>query len=111
MNGGNLFAGIPKQLPQELFEQLHAGSGVRIERIVSQGHTSPPGGQWYDQPADEWVVLLAGQARILFDDPRREVSLTAGDWLLIPAHARHRVMHTSADHPCVWLAVHMPSGA
>ncbi len=111
MTSGNLFAGIPEQLPHELFEQLHTGRGVRIERIVSQGHTSPPGGQWYDQPGDEWVTLLSGEARILFDDPRREVSLTAGDWLLIPAHARHRVTHTIADQPCVWLAVHLPRQA
>ena len=111
MNAGNLFAGIPQPLPQELFEQLHASAGVRVERVVSQGHTSPAEGQWYDQPGDEWVVLLTGQATILFDDPRREVSLVTGDWLLIPTHARHRVTRTSSDQPCIWLAVHLPSEA
>lgn len=108
MNHGNLFAGIPQSLPSELFDSLHAAGGIRIERIVSQGHTSPPEGQWYDQPADEWVSLLTGQATILFDDPRRELALSPGDWLLIPAHARHRVVQTSHQPPCVWLAVHLP---
>ena len=109
MTSGNLFTAIPTPLPAELVQQLHVGHGVRIERIVSQGHTSPPEGQWYDQDADEWVALLTGDATILFDNPRREVTLAAGDWLLIPAHACHRVTHTSADQPSVWLAVHLPA--
>ena len=36
-------------------------SGIRIERIVSRGHTSPPD-FWYDQPQAEWVIVLAGSA-------------------------------------------------
>ena len=113
MNAGNVYAGIhqqlPDELPDELLEQLYASAGLRIERIVSRGQPSPAEGHWYDQSGDEWVVLLSGHAKILFDDPRREVSLVAGDWLLIPAHARHRVTHTRCDPPCIWLAVHLPS--
>ena len=44
----NLFAGIPAELPQELFQTLLATPGLRIERIVSLGHASPEG-FWYDQ--------------------------------------------------------------
>lgn len=46
-----------------MFPNPHAGAGVRVERIVSQGHVTPPG-QWYDQDWDEWVSLLSGAARL-----------------------------------------------
>ncbi len=100
----NIFA-IPATLPaEELAEPLHAGDGVLIERIISCGQTSPPG-FWYDQDRDEWVVLLQGRAEISWEDGRR-TKLTAGDWLFLPAHEKHRVDFTSAAPPCVWLAVH-----
>ena len=44
----NLFARLPLPGGDEGFETLAASAGVRIERIVSHGHTSPPNG-WYDQ--------------------------------------------------------------
>lgn len=78
--------------------------GTRVERIVSTGQTTPPG-QWYDQPGDEWVALLAGRATLRFDGGA-VVELAPGEWLLIPAHVRHRVESTSVDPPCIWLAVH-----
>ena len=77
---------------------------ARLERIVSTGQSTPPG-TWYDQPGDEWVALLAGRATLRFEDGGL-VELAPGDWLLIPAHERHRVEATSAEPPCVWLAVH-----
>ena len=77
--------------------------GLRIERIVSEGHVSPEG-FWYDQDEPEWVALLQGTAELEFEDGRR-YPMGAGDWLAIPAHERHRVAHTSSDPPCIWLAV------
>lgn len=88
-------------------EELFASGGVRIERILSCGHTSPAQG-WYDQVQDEWVALLQGEARLQFERSA-EVKLAAGDWLLIRAHQRHRVSYTSTQPPCVWLAVHVPA--
>jgi len=86
----------------ELFETILSGpDGLRVERIVSWGQVTPPG-QWYDQPDDEWVMVLEGEARLAWDDGR-EVTLTKGDQLFLPAHKRHRVTHTS--RPCLWLAV------
>jgi len=32
--------------------------------------------------------------------------LRPGDWVAIPAHARHRVAWTDPDQPTVWLALH-----
>jgi len=89
---------------RETVDLLLDRPGARVERIVSTGQATPPG-QWYDQPGDEWVALLAGRATLRLGDGAL-VDLSPGDWLLIPAHLRHRVEATSADPPCVWLAVH-----
>ena len=104
----NIFAEIPEQLPQELIEEIACGEQVRIERIVSKGHVSPPG-FWYDQEDDEWVILLAGEARLLFEDGDKPVSLRSGDHMLIPAHSRHRVIWTHPDQRTIWLAVWLRS--
>jgi cupin 2 domain-containing protein len=103
MNGGNLRAGIPAALPDELVSLLASGTGVRIERIVSRGHTSPPG-FWYDQDQHELVLLVAGGARLELDGVG-ERALGAGDWLELPAHLRHRVVWTAPHEDTVWLAV------
>ena len=80
---------------------------MRIERIVSNGQASPTG-FWYDQPDDEFVVLLTGTARLRFEDGDVTLDMTPGDWVEIAAHVRHRVESTQADPPTVWLAVHRP---
>src|SRR5205807_9641811 len=79
-------------------------AGLRIERIVSLAQESPPG-FWYDQPQAEWVLLLAGAARLRFADEDEERALGPGDWVHIAAHRRHRVAWTDPEHPTVWLAV------
>ena len=103
---GSLFGVSAARADRETVDVLLDRPGARIERIVSTGQTTPPG-QWYDQPADEWVALLAGRATLRLEGGAL-VELAPGDWLLIPAHVRHRVEATSADPPCVWLAVHLP---
>ena len=105
MQRGTLLDPRSARPDQEVADVLVNRPGARIERIVSTGQTTPAG-QWYDQQADEWVALLAGRAKLRFDDGAF-IELSPGDWLLIPAHARHRVEATSADPPCVWLAVHL----
>jgi cupin 2 domain-containing protein len=101
---GNLFAEIPTQLAQEEITTLIASPGLRIERIVSCGHASPPD-FWYDQPQDEWVIVLAGGAELAFADGAT-MRMTAGDYVHIPAHRRHRVAWTDPAQATVWLAVH-----
>ena len=105
MKKSNLFQDIPESLPQELLETLIQRDGLRLERIVSHGHTTPPD-QWYDQPADEWVILLSGSATLLFENGESR-QLIPGDYLLIPAHCRHRVEETDPQEKSVWLALHM----
>jgi len=102
----NLFANIPKNLPEELCETLVKSKHIRIERIVSNGHSSPPG-FWYDQPDYEWVVVLQGYAILEFED--REQHLAVGDSILIPPHQKHRVYSTCHVCPTVWLAVFYPA--
>lgn len=100
----NVLANIPDDLPAEFFETLVRTDGVHIERIVSRGHRSPAEG-WYDQDRNEWVLLLEGSARLVFEDGRT-VEMAAGDWLEIQAHQRHRVAWTDPQRDTVWLAVH-----
>jgi cupin 2 domain-containing protein len=101
----NLFEGLPAELPEELFQLLATGRSFRLERIVSEGHSSTAG-FWYDQPQHEWVVLLSGAARIEFADEKKSIELAPGDYLLIPAGCRHRVGWTSPEEKTVWLAIH-----
>ncbi|MGE5152516.1 MAG: cupin domain-containing protein [Bdellovibrio bacteriovorus] len=98
----NLLADLPRPAVGEVFEDLLRRGSVRIERIVSSDHPEPV---LYDQPQDEWVLLLQGAARLW--RAGEELDLRAGDSLLIPARTPHRVLLTSADPPCVWLAVHL----
>ncbi|MFA5493579.1 MAG: cupin domain-containing protein [Porticoccaceae bacterium] len=104
MTSPNLFAGIPERLPDELFDTLLSGAEFRLERIVSQGHATPPG-QWYDQDEDEWVLLLQGAAALRLEERAEPVTLRPGDHLLLPARCRHRVEWTAAGADTVWLAL------
>lgn len=100
---GNLFAALPAALDREVFEDLLSADGVRIERIVSRGQSSPASG-WYDQDEHEWVLVLEGFGTVAFEDGR-EVTLAAGDYLHIPARTRHRVVRTDPARRTVWLTV------
>ena len=102
----NIFADIPKHLPDELFTPLLQRNDVIIERIVSQGH-STAAGQWYDQTQDEWVMVLQGQAILSYE--QTEQLLNVGDYVFIPAHTRHRVAWTDPKQNTVWLAIHFYS--
>jgi cupin 2 domain-containing protein len=99
----NLFDGVPASLPAELTQVILATPQLRIERIVSHGHRSPDD-FWYDQDQNEWVLLVAGAARVQFEN--EVVEMKPGSFLNIPAHRRHRVAWTDPNQPTVWLAIH-----
>ena len=106
---GNLFVGIDHEAGDERFDRLVARHGVVIERIVSTGQVSPEE-FWYDDPRDEWVLVVTGSAALQFeaDGPARR-QLLPGDHVYIPAHCRHRVAWTDETVPTVWLAVYFPA--
>lgn len=105
MDAPSVFNGIPTEIRDELFTTLHEVQGVRIERIVSEGHRSPEG-FWYDQAEHEWVIVLQGKAAVQFEGDAEPVELGPGSYLNIAAHKWHRVSWTSAAEKTVWLAVH-----
>lgn len=110
---GNIFDKrgiVPPALTQEegreVFETLLSsvlppGQPVRLERIMSFGQEK---GKWYDQAWDEWVMVARGEAAVEWEDGS-VTELESGDYLLIEARKRHRVLRTSSD--CVWLALHL----
>ncbi len=104
----NLLADLPAQEGAEVFEALLQAPGVKLERIVSRGQATPAG-EWYDQAWDEWVMVLAGAARLLIENDG-EYDLGPGDAVLLPAHRRHRVTWTDPARATVWLALHVGEG-
>jgi cupin 2 domain-containing protein len=105
MKRQNLFSPLPDVVPQEIFDTLLCTDHLRVERIISAGQATPPG-EWYDQDTPEWVILLSGSAGLRFEGEPEVFVLQPGDYLLIPAHQRHRVEWTDNAHKTVWLAVH-----
>lgn len=105
MATGNVFADVPDRLDGEQIVELLSTAAIRIERIVSTGHASPPE-FWYDQDRPEWVMLLAGSAGLLFDGETEPRRLAPGDYIHIGAHRRHRVAWTDPAQPTIWLAIH-----
>ncbi len=105
MNKANFFSKLTIDSGNEIFEILAENNYVMIERITSFGQSTPKG-EWYDQDTNEWVILLQGSAGIIFDGEPTIHLLNPGDYMLIPAHKRHRVEFTDKYNPSLWLAVH-----
>lgn len=102
----NLFDDLPPRGDQEIFTELLLREGLRIERIVSTGQSTPADAP-YDQDHDEWVLLLRGSAG-LWIEGEGERHLRPGDHVLIRAHRPHRVTWTDETEPTIWLAIHLP---
>lgn len=102
----SIFAGLPQSTAsEELFSELLKRPGLRIERIVSTGQSSPPD-FWYDQADGEWVLLIQGEARLRFANEAEARHLKAGDFVDIAPHRKHRVDWTAPGEITIWLAVH-----
>lgn len=96
---------LPAAKRGEAFTELLARPGVRIDRIVSRGQSTPADAPMV-QAHDEWVLLLQGAAALRIEDSD-EVELGPGDQLLIAAGQKHWVAWTARDRPTVWLAIHL----
>ncbi|MGH8547169.1 MAG: cupin domain-containing protein [Methylococcales bacterium] len=101
----NIDSPIRVENDREGFETLLQNDCFRVERIVSEGHATPEG-EWLDQADDEWVILLHGSAGLTVEGDPGPIVLNPGDYLLIPAHQKHRVEWTSPTEKTYWLAVH-----
>jgi cupin 2 domain-containing protein len=105
MDVANLFVTDAEATRGEIFETLVETDHFRLERIISTGQATPAG-QWYDQDRSEWVALLSGSARLLFEGESRARVMRPGDCVLIPTHRRHRVEWTDPEKETIWLALH-----
>jgi cupin 2 domain-containing protein len=105
MKQENLFSQIPESIPDEVYETLLKTGQFRLERIISLGQKTPAG-EWFDQEMNEWVLLLKGNAGLLFEGDKEVRVMRPGDYMHIPARCRHRVEWTDAEQATVWLALH-----
>ncbi|QBR71831.1 cupin [Beijerinckiaceae bacterium] len=108
MRSGNIFANVPEKLDDEQLLTLFSSPHVKIERIVSTGHSSPTG-FWFDQDWTEWVIVLSGSAGLRIEGEGATRTLRPGDYVELPAHTKHRVDWTDKGRPTIWLAVHLVS--
>jgi cupin 2 domain-containing protein len=100
MERGNLFDGAEAPASGEAFAELCRCGNAVFERIVS---SREPEQAVYEQAHDEVVLLVRGSARLEVEGA--EHALETGDWMVIPAGRRHRVLETSAG--ALWFAVHI----
>lgn len=105
VKAGHLFSKLEASRVRERFCRLISREGVRLERIVSKGQ-STPAGKWLKGMSDEWVIVLKGKAKLAFET-KKSLILKPGGHVLIPAGMRHRVEWTPNRTATVWLALHM----
>ena len=101
----NILSDIHKKHREEILEEIVSSGNVKVERIVSRGHETPEG-RWYDQDRNEFVVVLNGEAELLFEEGNQRIKMIKGDYIVIPAHVKHRVERTHPRRNTIWLAVY-----
>ncbi len=101
----NIFSDIQKQASEEILETIIRTQKFKIERIISRGQATTEG-EWYDQDKNEWVLVLKGNAGLLFEGDNETVIMKTGDYINIPAHQKHRVEWTDPEEETIWLAIH-----
>ena len=97
----NIFENLPENFKGEIIEEILRNKNFKIERIISNGSSSPEN-FWYDQDENEFVLLLAGSAGISFNDDTK-INLKPGDYTVIEAHRKHRVEWTDPVQKTIWL--------
>ncbi len=103
MEKKNIFENIPSSIPEEIIEMLVDSDKIKVERIISKGHVSPKDFR-NDQDKNEFVILLKGSAKLLFENDEQTI-LSAGDYINIPAHKKHRVEWTDPKTETIWVAI------
>ena len=103
MNIRSLFDSVAPPVTGERFETLLQHKNLHIERIFSSSDIPLTR---YVQTQDEWVLLVQGTAVIEIGGTT--ASLTAGDYVFLPANTPHCVREVSEG--ALWLAVHLHPG-
>ncbi|KAB7884206.1 MAG: cupin [Arcobacter sp.] len=98
----NVFENIIIDKNKEQFFDLLKNDKIKIEKIVSNGQSSPIN-FWYEQEKNEFVLILKGNAIIEYE--HSDIELKEGDYINIKAFTKHRVKYTNKDEPTIWLAV------
>ncbi|KAB7889981.1 cupin domain-containing protein [Poseidonibacter ostreae] len=98
----NVFENIIIDKNKEQFFDLLKNDKIKIEKIVSNGQSSPIN-FWYEQEKNEFVLILKGNAILEYED--KDLELKEGDYINIKAFTKHRVKYTNKDEPTIWLAV------
>ncbi|NIP38743.1 MAG: cupin domain-containing protein [Candidatus Dadabacteria bacterium] len=106
MKAKNIYSNLPDNLPEEIFETLVSSDNIKIERIISPRNHKTPGGRWFSQDTDEFVILLQGSAELFFKENNKIIKLKPGDYINIPRHKEHRVESTDKQTETIWLAAH-----
>lgn len=101
----NIFLNLTSAKNKEIFTALIKRKNFYLERIVSKGQNTPIN-QWLVSKDNEWVMLLAGGARLRFYGGLKIRFMKPGDYVFIPAGKRHRVEWTDPDCKTIWLALH-----
>ena len=97
MRRGRLLDASAAPATGERTEPVAQIRNVVVEQILS-GAIEPVD---YDETDDEFALVLAGAAVLDVDGER--VELNASDWILLPAHTPHRLLHTEPGTS--WLTV------
>lgn len=99
----NIFDDFPKNDDKEFIEEILSAKDFKLDRIISEGHNSPPN-FWYDQDKNEFIFLLKGKAELSFDNGEK-YELIPGDYMIINAHQKHRVDRTDPNQKTFWLTI------
>ena len=94
---GRLLAASAAPATGERTDPVAQIRNVVVEQILS-GAIVPVD---YDETDDELALVLAGAAVLDVDGER--VELNASEWILLPAHTPHRLVHTEPGTS--WLTV------
>lgn len=98
----NIFEKIIVDKTEEFFFEIFKNETIKIEKIVSNGQTSPEN-FWYEQEKSEFILLLEGFTILEFEN--FEIELKKGDCINIKVMQKHRVKFTSLNEPTIWFAV------
>jgi cupin 2 domain-containing protein len=92
---------------KEVSIELLKNNNCLIEKIISTGQATNEN-EWLEEDKDEWVILMQGDSELEFFNGKK-YKMKAGDYLLISSNTKHRVVSTSTNPPCIWLAIHIKS--